>query len=95
MKIHNRQLLTEIQAEFPEAAAQIKSWHAITKNADWKTSHDVRHQFPKAKIMGSKNVVFKILRNRYRLWVRIDYQHAIVFIKKFGMHKEYDKWDIK
>jgi mRNA interferase HigB len=95
MKIHNRQLLTQAQTDFSEAADQLKSWYGIAKDATWASPHDVRHQFPKSKTINGKNVVFKILRTRYRLWVKVDYQNKIVLIMKFGTHRDYDKWDIK
>lgn len=95
MKIHNRQLLAQAQTEFPEAADQLKTWYGIVKDATWANPLDLKQQFPKAKVIKGKNGVFKILWNRYRLWVKVDYQNQIALIMKFGTHREYDKWDIK
>lgn len=95
MKVTNKRLLTEIIAQFPEAAEQIKTWLGIAEPAEWKTPHDVKAHFAQAKVIGGKNVIFKIKGNAYRLWVKIDYITGAIFVKKFGTHQEYDDWGIR
>lgn len=95
MTVNNKKLLEEIITLFPQAAEALRSWLALVEQAEWRHSHDVKNQFVKAKIIGGKNIVFKIKGNDYRLWVKVNYAVGIVLIKKFGTHKEYDGWEIK
>jgi mRNA interferase HigB len=73
----------------------LDSWVALVEEADWSTPHDVVKRFPKAKVIGGNNVVFKICGNNYRLWVLVAFKSKNVMILKIGTHSEYDRWDIK
>lgn len=95
MKIANRGLIADIITTFPEAADQVKAWLGIAEEAEWKTPHELKAHFAQAKIIGGKNVIFKIKGNAYRLWVKINYVTGVMLVKKFGTHQEYDDWEIK
>jgi mRNA interferase HigB len=95
MRVSNKGLLTEIITMFPEAAEQVKTWLGIAEQADWKTPHDIKAHYAQAKVIGGKNVIFKIKGNAYRLWVKVNYVTGVILVKKFGTHKEYDDWEIK
>jgi len=95
MTVSNKKLLEEIITRFPQVAESLKSWLAIVDQAKWQHSHSVKGQFSQAKIIGGKNIVFKIKGNAYRLWVKVNYATGVVLVKKFGTHKEYDGWEIK
>ena len=95
MTVSNKKLLKEIIAAFPQAADALKSWLAIAENSEWQTPHAVKAQFGKAKVIGGKNIVFKIKGNAYRLWIKVNYSAGVILIKKFGTHNEYDDWEIK
>jgi mRNA interferase HigB len=96
MRVSNKKLLAEIMTRFPEAAEQVKSWLAITEQAEWKTPYDIKASgYAQAKVIGGKNVIFKIRGNAFRLWVKINYATGVIFVKKFGSHQDYDDWEIK
>ena len=63
------------------------------KQADWKTTSDVKNDYRNASFVGNNRVIFNIKGNKYRLVVIINYQHKIVYIRFVGTHNEYDKID--
>ena len=44
--------------------------------------------------MADDRVVFNIMRNKYRLVVRIVFAFKAIQVKWFGTHSEYDKIDV-
>lgn len=81
--------------DHPDAKGSLGSWEGETKVAEWKMPHEVKNRYPKASIIGGKQVVFNICGNKYRLWTQIAYQTGIVLIRAIGTHEEYEKWQIK
>jgi mRNA interferase HigB len=75
--------------------ASIDSWFQEARQADWKSSADVKASYASSSIIGADRVVFNIKGNAYRLVVAVDYRRAIVFIKWFGTHREYDSIDVR
>ena len=65
----------------------------IVEKAEWKTPEDVKNAHPKASILKSGRVVFKLKANDYRLITLVQYQSGVVMIRLFGSHEEYDKVD--
>lgn len=70
---------------------QLKSWFQETSNAEWKTPNDVKKEYPNASILNNNRIVFNIKGNTYRLIVRINYSHQMIWIRFIGTHAEYDK----
>ncbi|MFI5240602.1 MAG: type II toxin-antitoxin system HigB family toxin [Candidatus Saccharimonadia bacterium] len=95
MRLANRQLLRDFALQHIDAKTQLDTWEDNIKDMQWKTPHELKQSYPKASIIDGANVVFNIIRNRYRIWVKVNYTAGIVLIKKIGTHREYDKWDIK
>ena len=73
---------------------QIDSWIRIVENEEWINHHELKYQFPKASILTNNNVIFNILGNKYRMWVKINYRGSFVVVQEIGTHKEYSKWNI-
>lgn len=94
MRVNNKKLLSEMIAAFPEAAAQLRAWQSIAEQVDWNSPHEIKSYYPQAKVIGSKNIIFKIRGNSYRLWAKINYATHTIYIKRFGTHRDYDKWEI-
>ncbi len=54
---------------------------------------DIKAQFRSASILKDRRVVFNICGNKYRLIVKINYDHGVVRIRFVGTHKKYDAID--
>lgn len=74
---------------------QINAWIREVQVAKWQNSRQLRARYPKAKIITKKDVVFQLLGNNYRLWVKVNYLTQVIFIKQIGTHADYDRWNIK
>ncbi len=94
MKLLGKKLLHDFKKKHVDARSQIESWETEVEEAQWSTPHELKSRYPKARIIGDQQVVFNILRNRYRLWVRVSYKNGIVRVNEIGTHKEYDNWKI-
>ncbi len=75
----------------PDSEQQLKSWFQETSSAQWKTPNDVKREFPSASILNDNRIVFNIKGNNYRLIVKINYNHQMIWIRFIGTHAEYDK----
>jgi mRNA interferase HigB len=73
------------------ARAQYESWLAIVKQAEWRGPDDVKRAHAKASILKGGRVVFNIKGNDFRLIAAVDYLGAVVRIRFFGSHAEYDQ----
>jgi len=94
MKLIGKQLLQDFVEKHAEAQSQVESWQAEVEETQWSTPHELKRRYPKTSILKDQHVIFDICRNKYRLWVRVNYKNKIVLIKKIGTHKEYEKWNI-
>ena len=91
LRIISKKILREFWAVHADSEQQLKSWFQETSNAEWKTPSDVKRDYPSASILNNNRIVFNIKGNTYRLIVRINYNHQMIWIRFIGTHAEYDK----
>ena len=95
MTINNIKALADFKESHPNAEKSIDAWQSEVARAEWQTPNQLKDQYGNASILKSRNVVFNIGGNRYRLWAQISYKLGIVFVKAIGTHEEYNGWKIR
>ena len=68
-------------------------WVDAIEAANWRNPGDLKGTFASASFIGDLTV-FNVGGNKYRIAAFVHYRKRIVFIKRIGAHKEYDKWDL-
>ncbi len=93
MRVIAKRTLKEFWERYPDSQSSLEAWYAEAKNADWKTSAEIKEQYGSASILKNSRVVFNIHGNKYRLIVRINYSFSTIYIRFIGTHREYDQID--
>jgi mRNA interferase HigB len=91
LRIISKKILRDFWEAHADSEQQLKSWFQETSNGEWKTPNDVKKEYPSASILNNNRIVFNIKGNNYRLIVRINYNHQMIWIRFIGTHAEYDK----
>ena len=93
MRIIRQTKLQDFTKKHLDAVSSVATWRQVVQDAKWKQGTDILADFPKAKLIPSKRARFKIVGNKYRLVVEVDYSDETVEIRFIGTHSEYDKID--
>lgn len=92
MRLVGVPILAEFAEQHPDAKQDLDAWRLEVELATWSNPHELKAQYPKATLLGGRDVVFNIRHNRFRLDVIVDYQSGSVIIRRVGTHAEYDRW---
>jgi mRNA interferase HigB len=74
-----------------QARKPMQAWVAEVKNAQWKTSQDIKKRYRSADFLRNNRVIFNVKGNSYRLVAKVAYQTGVVFVEWIGTHADYDK----
>lgn len=91
VRVIARRTLTEFSQKHPEVKSSLDTWYYEMKKENWKLPQDIMERYPKCRIIGNNRVIFKILHNKYRLIILVQFESGLVYIRFVGTHKEYDK----
>jgi mRNA interferase HigB len=94
MQVIAKRTLRRFWQKHAQAEGPLKVWHAVVSQARWSSPQDVKRQFgTTVDFVADNRAIFDIGGNKYRLVVRVSYEHKRVLIKFVGTHKEYDRID--
>ncbi|MCC9043367.1 MULTISPECIES: type II toxin-antitoxin system HigB family toxin [Myroides] len=74
-----------------DSEQQLKAWYQEAEKATWKNSNEIKAEYPSASILDDNRICFNIKGNHYRLIVKINFAHQMMWIRFIGTHAEYDK----
>jgi mRNA interferase HigB len=101
MRIIARRTLLEFiesragQKDHPALKAALNAWFHEVRRAKWRSTSDVKRLYATASIVSADRIVFNIKGNNYRLVVSADFDKSIVWVKWIGVHRDYDRIDVK
>lgn len=91
MRIIAIKILRDFWEIHADCEQQLKAWCREAGKSKWDNPADIKKEYPSASILQDNIVVFNIKGNNYRLIVKINYNHKMVWIRFVGTHAEYDK----
>lgn len=77
--------------EHADCRKWISNWIRDVKQSTWKTTHDVRSNYPTVSFLADNIVIFNVRGNGYRLETQVTFGVGVVVVKWIGTHAEYDK----
>lgn len=88
-------LLNEFKNKQPASQKSIDVWITLVRRSVWVKSQDIIRDFPTAKVVSSSRARFKIVGNKFRLIIEVNYLDQYVDVRFIGTHEEYDKINAK
>ena len=92
MDIVGQSDLEKCMERYPDSETAIREWIVRVREASWRTPYDIRVGGSRVVRLRESRVLFKIMRNRYRIIVHIDYREQLVTILLAGSHAEYERF---
>ncbi|MHC5354831.1 type II toxin-antitoxin system HigB family toxin [Myroides sp. LJL115] len=74
-----------------DSEQQLKAWFQEAERATWKDVNELKSEYPSASILKDNRICFNIKGNHYRLIVKINFVHQVIWIRFIGTHSQYDR----
>ena len=101
MRIISRRTLREFVAnrtghkDRSALKAAVDAWFSEVSKARWQSTADVKRLYATASVVSNERIVFNIKGNDYGLVVAVDFEKAIVWIKRIGTHRDYNRINVR
>ena len=93
VRVIAKSVLVRFAERHPETRVSLERWHAVFREAGWRSPPDAQMAAPKAKVLNGERVRYEVAGGNYRLIVAFDFRRQIAFVKFIGTHAEYDAID--
>ena len=93
LRIVTEKKIREFIEREPYSSDVMWRWADAIESSNWRNPGDLKASFAAASFVGDLTV-FNVGGNHYRIVAFVHYRKQIVYVKRIGTHKEYDKWDL-
>lgn len=93
MRIVTERQIREFIGREPKSADAMWHWADAIESGSWTNPSDLKRTFASASFVGGLTI-FNVGGNKYRIAAFVHYGKQIVYVKRIGTHKEYDKWNL-
>lgn len=93
VRIVTEKRIREFVEREPRSGEALWHWVDVIESAAWNNPGELKATFGSASFVGDLTV-FNIGGNKFRIAALVHYRAQIVYIKRFGTHEEYDKWEL-
>ena len=91
MRVIAKKILRDFWGKHPDCEQQLKTWYHEAEKSIWRFPKDIKKEYPSASFLADNRVIFNIKGNNYRLFVKLNYDYLMIWIRFIGTHSEYDK----
>lgn len=91
MRVISKRALVAFWGKNPQAKDPLMAWFDSISSREWKNINELRQCYHTIDYVGNNRFVFDILRDRFRLIAKIDFNCQLAFVRFVGTHKEYDR----
>ena len=85
--------IQEFIEQEPRSVGAMRQWANAIESGSWSNTGELKRTFASASFVGDLTI-FNVGGNKYRIAAFVHYAKQIVYIKRIGTHKEYDRWDL-
>ena len=93
LRIVTEKRIREFIQREPGSSDVLWRWADAIESSNWRNPADLKATFAAASFVGDLTV-FNVGGNKYRIAAFVYFRKQIVYVKRIGTHKEYDKWDL-
>ena len=93
LRIVTERRIQEFIEQEPRSVGAMRQWANAIESGSWSNTGELKRTFASASFVGDLTI-FNVGGNKYRIAAFVHYAKQIVYIKRIGTHKEYDRWDL-